>query len=77
MTSVSTKSNPHVFVKKSDSLFANLGSFNAAGRFTLEWYTVHLCWSVTRDGATHKLFESPAKSKQENSVKEVLFGSTS
>lgn len=36
MTSVSTKSNPQVFVKKSDSLFASVGSFNAAGRFTLE-----------------------------------------
>ena len=50
MSTLSMKPSPHVFVKKSVSLRGKRGSLRAAGRFTCDINTVHLCWSSTTDG---------------------------
>lgn len=65
ITSVSAKSSPHVLVKKSDSRLVSRGSFSAAGRLTLELYTVHLLCSATTDGPSHRRRLSPAGGKRE------------
>jgi len=50
-TSVFSKSSPHVFLKKSVSRRASVGSFNTAGKLTRDIKMVHWSWSRTTDGA--------------------------
>jgi len=50
-TSNFSKSSPHVFLKKSVSRRASVGSFNTAGKLTRDMKIVHWSWSRTTDGA--------------------------
>ena len=53
----STNVSPQVFVKKSVSLLAFLGSFNTAGRLTVEEYTVHFTASSADESVGDDGFE--------------------